>query len=264
MVQNLHFRTGRLRYRDIGDGTPLLLLHGFGADGNIWDAALILLRDNCRLLIADLPGFGGSEVGGSMHMGDYADAMIAVLDHAGVDGCTVVGHSMGGYVALDMASRFPERMEGLALVHSHARPDPPEKRSDRQRAAEFVRMNGSAAYLRSFVPGLFAPGSPKILGKALLQALEGQTAEGLALAQEAMASREGHEDTLRRLPLPVLIVLGEEDALMPAAELAGQAALPERALLRILPGAGHMAMVEQAPALASAINDYLEWLEASR
>ncbi|HPE98341.1 MAG: alpha/beta hydrolase [Chitinophagales bacterium] len=244
-------------YRDIGEGKPLLLLHGFCEFSMVWDPVLILLDDRYRLIIPDLPGSGRSPVGASWTMHDLAADLLVLLDQEGLDEVVVMGHSMGGYLAMEMLAGYPERLTGIGLIHSHVYADTEEKKESRRKAIRFVGENGARAYVRQLVPGLFAPLTDRVLVRAEIDALDDQDPEGLQQALEAMINRLSTEDVLQNAHLPVLMVQGHHDTLLPMENLLAQAALAPQTELYVLPQAGHMGMLEQPREMAGHINDYL-------
>ena len=129
MDRFIHFGGKELNYQVIGQGAPVMLVHGFGEDGRIWEYITASLSNHYRLIIPDLPGSGKSECpdAPSLSMDDLATALKAILDTEGHDSCTMIGHSMGGYITLAFESLYPGLLNGLGLFHSTADPDSMEK-----------------------------------------------------------------------------------------------------------------------------------------
>ena len=132
---------------DIGSGTAVVLLHGFAEDGTTWDNLAGPLSTHCRLIIPNLPA--------STSIEDLATAVKALLDHLGIDKCIMIGHSMGGYIALAFAEKYPDRLTALGLFHSTAYPDSEEKKAIRRKSIDFIRKNGADLFIRQSTPGLF-------------------------------------------------------------------------------------------------------------
>lgn len=118
-----------LFYRSIGSGPDVLLVHGFGEDGSIWDRQFEALK-GFRLIVPDLPGSGRSQLVPDMSMEGLASVLYRLLKHLNIGRIAVIGHSMGGYVALAFAEKFPELLSGLGLFHSTAYADTEEKKSN--------------------------------------------------------------------------------------------------------------------------------------
>ena len=132
----------------------LVLLHGFGEDSRIWDQQQLLATE-CHLLTPDLPGTRGTAPPPAWTMDALADFVKAQLDREGIEKIVLVGHSMGGYVALAFAERWPERLLGLGLFHSTAFADTEQKKETRRKGIAFIKANGATAFLRTSLPGLY-------------------------------------------------------------------------------------------------------------
>lgn len=240
---------------------PLVLLHGFCEDASVWHDVLPHLR-GLKVLRIDLPGFGGSDLPLTPGMDSYADAVCAVLNERSIKRCVLVGHSMGGYAALEFAAKYPERLQGLGLVHSHPYADSPERIENRRRGIEQLRGGKQHLYVSQLFPTLFAPhyaaAHPGLLEK-LIRNGAGQPAEGIVAALEGMIARRDHTDTLRALPCPGLFFLGELDSLIPPDFILPAVHLPAVSKLHLLPGVGHMGMFEATETLAAALREFYQF-----
>ena len=257
----------RLHVRDEGprDAPAVLLLHGFGASLHTWDAWAERLRADRRVLRIDLPGHGLS---GPDASGDYSDArshalIDALLDARGVSRATLVGHSIGGRIAWRYAGRAPHRVERLVLVAPDGFASPGFEYG---RAAEVpptavaMRWALPRALLRGALEPAYA--DPAVLTDALLERYHAlMLAPGNRDALIARMRQTVLEDpvpTLRRLPMPVLLLWGERDAMIPVANADDYlAALPRGRLVR-LPGVGHVPQEEAPDASAAAVRAFLD------
>ncbi|HRI60038.1 MAG TPA: alpha/beta fold hydrolase, partial [Saprospiraceae bacterium] len=173
----------RIAYRSDGvaGALPLVLLHGFCEDATVWDGFIAPLN-NLRIIRIDLPGFGGSDLPVTSGMDVYADAVCAVLNDLSIETCVLVGHSMGGYAALEFAEKYPERLAGLSLFHSHPFEDTPERKEARRRGVEMLQSGKLDLYVAQLFPGLFAEAFAKA-NPQIIDALIGQgkrhSAEGI-------------------------------------------------------------------------------------
>jgi len=230
-----------------GDGSVLVLLHGFLEDSSIYDGMAKSLSASHRVLCIDLPGHGLSGVVGYRHsMEDMASAVRQVLDTLGIVSCTLVGHSMGGYVALAFADLFPMKTDGLVLFHSTAMADSEAKLKDRERAIAVVRKNAEA-FVRNSVPMLFAEDCRKRLGpeiEALTDRASGFPARGIAANIRGMMARPDRIHVLRDAAFPVLIIHGALDPVIATEAILAQAALSPNVRLAVLEGIGHMGHME--------------------
>ncbi|MEI6411715.1 MAG: alpha/beta hydrolase [Bacteroidota bacterium] len=231
------------------DDVPLLLLHGFCEDASVWDD-LVLRKPHLPILRMDLPGFGESQVPAAGTMDAYAEAVAAALDAADVHTCVLAGHSMGGYTGLAFARRFPERLAGLCLVHSHPYADTPERVDARRRGIELLKSGKKDLYVAQLFPGLFEPkfgdSHPDLLADLIKKGQQGP-AEGIICALEAMMNRDDHSETLRDLQCPAAFLLGSADMLVPQDQGLKAAVLPAISKVHLMPGVAHMGMFE-APA----------------
>ena len=238
--------------------TPLVMLHGFCEDQSIWSPLESGLQSSATVRI-DLPGFGVSDLPTSPDMKVYASAVLAVLDAEKIARCVMVGHSMGGYVALEFAARWPERLAGLGLFHSHPLEDSEERKTARQRGIETLQAGKRDLYVAQLFPNLFAP---KFLEQNastvqhLIATGKKQSPEGISTALQAMMTRRDHQQTLKKLPCPTLFLLGGQDTLVPPAQALEAAFLPSIADLHFWPDAAHMAMFECPEASVKALHDF--------
>ena len=246
----------------VGDGVPLLLLHAFPLSRRMWRPQLAGLADACRLLAPDLPGFGGSAPlpAAVCSMEDMAGAALGVLDALGLPSAVVCGLSMGGYVALALCERCPERVRGLVLADTRATADDAAGRQRRLAAALEAESRGPAALADTLVPRLLSARTreerPELVAW-LRREIAAAPAAGFAAAQRGMAARPDRTALLRRLAMPALVVVGEEDELTPPAhsvELARQ--IPGARLVTIA-GAGHLSNLEQPEAFNGAMRDFM-------
>ena len=146
----------KLHYSLQGKGKTIVLLHGFMESLNLWKYFTRRLSSGFRVLSIDLPGHGLSENIRKVHsMELMADTVNAVLKELGIASCHMVGHSMGGYVSLAFAERYPRKLKGLTLFHSHAMADSAEARKNRDRAIKLVSQD-KIGYVQNFFPLLFA------------------------------------------------------------------------------------------------------------
>ncbi len=234
---------------EAGRGPAVVLLHAFPLNASMWAQQREALAGSYRVICPDQRGFGGTQLGhDEPSLDEVADDVVAMLDARKVDTFVLGGLSMGGYVAMAVLRRHPDRVRGLVLADTKASADPPAAAENRLRIAEAVVEAGSSALLLDEV-------LPKLLGvttkerrplvygrvKALV---ERAPAYAVAWAQRAMAARPDSLETLREANVPALVVVGEEDELSPPADARAMAdALPDARLVTI-PKAGHLTNVE--------------------
>jgi pimeloyl-ACP methyl ester carboxylesterase len=226
-----------------GTGAPLLLIHGFCEDQRIWDEWSLPFQKDYEVLTFDLPGFGQSPLQRAFTISDMAMAVEALLEEVGWEAVTVVGHSMGGYVALAWATLTNRKINALGLFHSHPFADSPEKQAARDKGIEFVKENGVAKYTGPLVRGLFSAGN-RMRYRETIDLLVERAAQyseaGIINALEAMRDREDRATVLQEAQFPIWFLIGEEDEAVPAAYSRLQTALPSKAQIDWLQEVGHM------------------------
>ena len=256
-----------LSAHDAGQGDALVLLHAFPLSSAMWLAQREALTASYRVLTPDQRGFGHSPLGHDPPSLDLAaDDIAALLDAKGLDRVVLGGLSMGGYVAMAFCRRHPDRLRGLVLADTKASADSAAARANRERIAAAVETDPrSTVLVDQVLPTLVgettARSRPLVLRRVrdLVQSAPGPA---VAWAQRAMAARPDSTETLRAVPVPVLVVVGEEDTLSPPADAeAMTAALPDARLVR-LPAAGHLSAVEAPEEFNAAVLDYLGALPA--
>jgi pimeloyl-ACP methyl ester carboxylesterase len=239
-----------IHYRDEGRNNPqtLVLLHGFLQSQDVWCSYTLSFMRKMRVIAIDLPGFGFSDTYGEVHTMEFmADAVKAVLDASDVDQCVMVGHSMGGYVALAFAEKYYFLLRGLGLINSHAFADSQEKQEYRQQVCQQAAVN-RAGYIINFVGGLFDESKRKQLDQEIKdlqdQCLE-TSLEGLQAAQRGMACRRERIDVLQHLECPTLFVYGKNDKRLPLEFAVSQAMEAQHAEILLLSNVGHMSFLEE-------------------
>ena len=186
----------------------------------------------------------------------FADAVAETIGALPGGRAVVCGLSLGGYVALALAARHPERVAGLVLADTRAEPDTPEARQGRLDSAARVRAEGAAGFLDEFVPRLVASGDHASLHAARAIA-DTQRPEGIATALEALAGRADRRPDLPAMAVPALVIVGSEDGLTPPAlSEAMAAALPDAELV-VIDGAGHLTALERPDEFARTVRAFL-------
>lgn len=249
-----------LHVRETGAGVPLILLHAFPLSSAMWLEQRNDLADTCRVITPDLRGFGGSQLGFDEPSLDLmADDVAALLDRLEAPEVVLGGLSMGGYVAMAFLRRHPGRVSGLLLADTKAGADPDAAKDNRLRiAGELIEQGSTQVLVDEVLPSLVGETTrrdqPMIQGRvrALVEAAPPQAA---AWAQRAMAARPDSLDTLRKVDVPSVVILGAEDQLASREDAEAMVlALPEGRLV-LVPGAGHLSAVEAPGAFSTAVRE---------
>lgn len=248
--RTIDFEGRQLHYRDEGreNSTTLVLLHGFLQSLDVWSSFTLSYMRNIRVIAIDLPGHGYSSSFNDIHSMEFmARAVDAVLKDADVDQCVMVGHSLGGYVALAYADANPYRLRGLGLLHSHALADTEHKKQLRQQ--DIQQVNASRpGYIINFLPTLFDSSKKRELEQEIKdlqeQCLDNST-QGITAALRGMAQRPSRIHVLENLNVPILFVYGKNDSRLPLELGLSQAMLPKHSEIMILDNVAHMSHIEE-------------------
>ncbi|GIX02162.1 MAG: alpha/beta hydrolase [Thermogutta sp.] len=254
-----------LAFEDTGSGLPVLLIHGFPLDRTMWKAQWEGLSNEYRVIVPDLRGFGESQVvPGVATMEMMADDLAGLCDHLQLTGKIVLGGlSMGGYVAFAFARKYRDRLAGLILCDTRARPDTPEAKENRRRVADRVRREGPGFIADEMIPRLCCESTfrnrPEVIEK-IRQMIVSAPPEGVAAAALGMAERPDSTDLLPALSCPTLVLVGQFDAISPPEEMEAIARAIPQSQFVVVPDAGHLAPMEQPDRVTQAIREWLRGL----
>jgi pimeloyl-ACP methyl ester carboxylesterase len=272
------YREKKISYTIEGNGPIVLLIHGFGEDSSVWKNQIDFLKNDFRLIVPDLPGSGRSEIIDDMSMEGMAEVMKAILekecakvspsggdleggDRAAHPAFTIIGHSMGGYIALAFAEKYEERLNGFGLLHSTAYPDSEEKKSVRKKGIEFMKQHGGFEFLKTSSPNLFSPQTKDEmpgLADQFIDGLRNFKAVPLVSYYQAMMQRPDRRAVLEKINVAVLLIAGEYDNAVPLKDSLALAHLPQKAYFHVLKKSGHMGMLEEAEKTNRLLLNYLK------
>lgn len=252
-----------LRIADSRKGEKtILLLHGYLESLDVWEDFAKLLSKEYRVVAMDLPGHGISQVMGEKHsMTFLADTVVGVLDELEIEKATIVGHSMGGYVALQTLRLHPERLEGLVLLSSTPYPDSPEKLADRDREIALVEGGHKDLLATTAAKNGFASDNLRRMQDEIIF-LEEQVLvtepEGVVALLRGMKEREDSNELLRQSAVPQLFILGKKDNYIPLEKAEAMVAAHPQAKVVWLENSGHLGYFEEPEVCANAIKMFLE------
>lgn len=250
-----------LYYRVTGEGDPVMLVHGFGEDGTLWDSMIPTLADKYKLIIPDLTGSGKSSGPlEGMSMESLAEVLKLIIEKENISPCTVIGHSMGGYVTLALAERYPDLLKKFGLFHSSVYPDSEEKQNGRKKNIEFIKKHGSAKFLEQSIPTLFSEESKSKMPETvseLISRYSNFSPSALVAYTEAMMRRPDRQEVLKTFSKPVLFIMGEHDIAVPIEQGLKQCSIPEFSYIYICAHSAHMGMLEEPEFCRNATLDFL-------
>lgn len=225
----------------------------------MWNNYAEKLSKTKNVICVDLLGQGETECLGYVHsMHEHAKAVKCVLNAEAIENCIVVGHSMGGYVALELADLHPEMIKGLVLFHSTAFADTDERKAERERVTQLVQRN-KTVYIKAVIPSLFADETKGQLTTEIEQLAEiadGFSEHGITANIRGMMERPARVNVLQNGGFPKLIIQGEFDAVISADDIKEQSALNENISLKVVTGIGHMGHLEAPENCLELISDF--------
>jgi pimeloyl-ACP methyl ester carboxylesterase len=239
-----------LEYNKYGQGFPVVLLHGFGEDNTIWNNQIVVLKDHCQLIIPNLQGTGSSPLmkdKSSLSIEDMADDIQLLLEKEKITQCILLGHSMGGYITLAFAEKYPQYLKGFGLIHSTAYPDSEEKKNNRLRSIDIIEEYGGYSFLKNTIPNLFSVRfkfNNEESVEELIQKSKTFSNTSLQAYCHAMMTRPARTQQLINTSIPVLLIAGTEDIAAPLKDLKEQSLLSTMIEFHILERVGHMGMWE--------------------
>ena len=258
-MKQIIYKNTKISFTDDGKGTAVVLLHGFLENKTMWDKYVSALSKNHRVITIDLLGHGETECLGYVHtMEDQADIIFAVLISLRIRKIVLVGHSMGGYVALAFAELYPDKVKGLFLLNSTSIADSDERKINRDRAIKAVKQNHTN-FVRISISNLFSEDNREVLTKEIekvkLQALK-TPLQGIVASLEGMKIRKDREVLLHFAPFPIQLVLGKKDGVLIYPETIDQIE-GTKVELTTFPD-GHMSHIENEKELKIVLLEFLK------
>lgn len=256
-----------LAYDDSGSGIPVVLLHGFPLDRRMWHPQIMALSAaGCRVIVPDMRGFGESDApDGPYSMELFADDVVALLDHLGIERAAVGGMSMGGYVLFSLLERYPERINAACFIVTRSGADDEAGKERRLILARDVMKFGPQLVADAFAQVLFAAGTaqerPKLVAEVCRWMADNHS-RGLAGGLLAMRERKDYTPLLGSFRLPALVIGADQDQAIPVANARALAEALPQATLCIVPAAGHLANLEDPKAFNACLIDFLRGLPA--
>ena len=239
------FKNTSIFYTVTGAGKPLLLLHGLLESSTMWQNTIAHFKHTHQVIAIDLPGFGQSGNISEIHSMELMACVVAeILTRENITAASIIGHSMGGYVALAFAENFPEMTDALILLHSTTTADSEERKENRNRAATILGRNKDA-YISNAISNLFTAKAREQFPSEILKLKEEAltlSAQGVAAAHLGMRDRKDRTSVLKNFSKKKLIIAGIEDQIVPFSDIQHISEVTNTPLISI--DAGHMSWIE--------------------
>ncbi|HVB22694.1 MAG TPA: alpha/beta fold hydrolase [Ktedonobacteraceae bacterium] len=253
-----------LAYDDHGVGLPVIFLHAFPLNRNMWNGELTALldEDRYRLVALDWRGFGESDIMNDVStMEMFADDVAGLMDVLGMQDAVLCGLSMGGYAAFAFLRKYPQRVRGLILADTRPGADTAEAKANRENVARIAETQGTGVIADMQVPRLLSAYTrqqyPEVEAR-VRQLINAATPQGIAAASRGMALRADSTDVLATITCPTLVIVGEQDELTPPSVAWDYAAQIPGAQFASIALAGHLSNLEQPEAFLQAVSGFLQ------
>ena len=254
---NLRLGSGTVAYLDEGQGPVVLLIHAFPLNKTMWTSQIEAFRGQYRLIAPDIRGFGESKPASAWTMEDFADDLNELLDRLGVSDCVFVGVSIGGYIGLTFWSRFPKRVRRLVLSNSRARADNETEKAARNEMIAAIEQKGTAILPDRMLSRLLQPNPDPAVARNVRNMIEQADASAAAYAVMAMRDRMDFSTMLHRMECPVMVITGENDAIIRVEDAQAVADAIEGARFMKIPNSGHLSNLENPQAFNAALASFL-------
>jgi len=266
MEKTIYRKGERINYECIGEGNPIVLLHGYLESHKVWGDFRAELARQFRVLAIDLPGFGASDEHKMVtYMDGMADAIYAVLAAEEINQCFMVGHSMGGYATLAFTDKYADRLNGFCLFHSTPYSDTEEKREHRRREIDLIDKGKKELIISYNIPNTFADVNLKKYEDEVNRIKEialKTKDDGIKNALKGMMQRPDRHYVLHDFNKPMLLIAGAKDnhiSLQISKTIAENA---PKLQLEVFENSGHMGFIEEKDKAVNVITEYankLNW-----
>lgn len=257
------FQNKQISYRIFGSGPAVILLHGFGENGEVFLPQIGFLKNDFRIIVPDLPGSGRSEMLDDQPSLDvFAEIVLEVANkEMPQEKFSLFGHSMGGYTTMAFVDKYKDRLSSFGLLHSSAFADTEEKKEIRKKSIEFINKNGGNTFLKTITSDLFSEESkstePDLVQK-LLTLAKNIPDDALVQYYDAMIARPDRSLLLRTAAIPVFFLIGKHDRVVPFDLAIQQSELPEVSRVQVLEHSAHMGIWEEPGQANRALQEFLK------
>lgn len=266
MLKKIKTDTGNLNYELQGEGLPVMLVHGFGEDGYVWNEIASRLSLEYQIIIPHLSGSYLSPIDNlslveNLSMESMAEDLHKILNAENIKQVVMLGHSMGGYITLAFAEKYEDRLHALGLINSTSYADSDTKKEARLKSIEFLKNNSTKSFLEVATPNLFGTKYKETHPEKINELIErgSQITEASMMAYlRAMRKRKDRTDILKKTTKPVFFCIGMQDNAVNPQDAIEQSKLPANAEALILEEAGHQGMMEEPEKITEAIRNFMK------
>ncbi|KAA5820858.1 alpha/beta hydrolase [Algibacter amylolyticus] len=256
----LDYKGINIFFTDQGKGNTVVFLHGFLENASMWQPFTPILSQNNRVITIDLLGHGKTGCLGYVHsMELMAEAVQAVLTHLKVSQFYIIGHSMGGYVALAFAEKNPAALKGLCLMNSTPNEDTPEKKKNRDRAIQAVKQNHNT-FIQLAIGNLFSPNNRTTFTKnikTLIQEAQQTPLQGIVAALEGMKIRKNRTSVFHSAPYKTMLIISKKDPILSYDTLLAQTKNTTVNIVEL--NDGHMSHIENKHEFSHNLMRFIEF-----
>ncbi len=254
-------------YKIEGGGYPLIFLHGFCETHFVWKDLANELKHKFKVVLIDLPGFGKSPIlDDGFTIDEVAQSIKELIDELKISNGLMIGHSLGGYVAMSFLRQFPEALDGYCLYNSTVFEDTADKKENRNKLIELINKSGTAGFIQTFIPSLFFEKRVREF-ESLIEELRamGKNIDPLAVTGYAAAMRDRSDEmeTLKNHFYKVMIIAGMEDKNVPEEASRKMKDIIKSENFYLFEATAHMAMFENTGKSIEAITAFAESCQAS-
>lgn len=262
MKNYVHYNGGKIYYSDSGEGENIVLVHGYLESSEVWNKFAEELAGKFRVIAVDLPGHGSSSIFGESHsMGLLAETIKGLIDTLNIKKFFLAGHSLGGYVALAFLERYPERLAGYSLFHSHPFADTPEIIKKRDLEIIILRSGKKFLLYPNNISLMFATHNLKKFDSELQRFKDiasHLSEEGIIAVLRGMMMRPSRVAVMEAGKVPCLWILGKYDNYISSDTVLKNVRLPSNARVLILENSGHLGFVEEKE---KCLNELIRFIE---
>ncbi len=251
----------KINYSDQGSGTLIVLLHGYPETSQVWSDFALRLSKKFRVIVPDLPGHGKSDMFGDIHTMEFMAGIVNKLtEKLGTNKFFLAGHSLGGYVTLAFADLYPERLNGICLLHSHPFADTPAVVSKRENEISMVREGHKDEFLRINAEKMYADFNKEIFAAAIQRSVQiatGLSGDAVIAILRGMMARPSRLNVMEEGMVPLLWILGKFDSYLNYNDIQSRVHLPVNAEVMVMENSGHLAFIEEEEKTAKILEKFI-------